>query len=118
MRTLRDLGFIEANKGPTGDFHYVLLLNPSVGIENYIARVSCKRRSTDAFRTVSLILALKTTFPSYDEHLTKIERVKTSESVQAAKTSKANVASANKSIKSEKTATKLTSHPPQKGKED
>ena len=33
MRTLRDLGFIDAKKGPTGDFHYVLLLNPNVGIE-------------------------------------------------------------------------------------
>lgn len=33
MRLLRDLGFIEAKKGPTGDFHYVLLLNPNVGVE-------------------------------------------------------------------------------------
>lgn len=28
MRSLVDLGFIEAKDGPTGAFHYVLLLNP------------------------------------------------------------------------------------------
>ncbi len=28
MRTLADLGFIDAKEGPTGAFHYVLLLNP------------------------------------------------------------------------------------------
>ena len=28
MRTLVELGFIDARKGTTGDFHYVLLLNP------------------------------------------------------------------------------------------
>ena len=29
MRTLVDLGFIDARKGTTGDFHYVLLFNPN-----------------------------------------------------------------------------------------
>lgn len=33
MRTLRELEFIEAKPGPSGDFHYVLLLNPNVGVE-------------------------------------------------------------------------------------
>jgi hypothetical protein len=33
MRILRDLCFIEAKSGPSGDFHYVLLLNPNLGIE-------------------------------------------------------------------------------------
>jgi len=33
MRLLRDLGFIEARKGASGDFHYVLLLNPNVAVE-------------------------------------------------------------------------------------
>ena len=33
MRSLRDLGFIKAKKGPTGDFHYVLLINPNIAIE-------------------------------------------------------------------------------------
>lgn len=33
MKKLRDLGFIETKKGATGEFHYILLLNPNVAIE-------------------------------------------------------------------------------------
>jgi len=33
MKYLRDLGMIATKAGPTGDFHYVLLLNPNTGLE-------------------------------------------------------------------------------------
>jgi hypothetical protein len=33
MKCLRDLGMIVTKPGPTGDFHYVLLLNPNTGLE-------------------------------------------------------------------------------------
>lgn len=33
MRQLRDLHFIEAKAGPSGEFHYVLLLNPNATVE-------------------------------------------------------------------------------------
>lgn len=33
MKKLRELNFILTAKGPSGDFHYVLLLNPNVGVE-------------------------------------------------------------------------------------
>ncbi len=34
MKYLRDLGMIATKAGPTGDFHYVLLLNPNTGLES------------------------------------------------------------------------------------
>lgn len=33
MRALVSLEFIKAAKGPSGDFHYVLLLNPNIAVE-------------------------------------------------------------------------------------
>jgi hypothetical protein len=33
MRTLRDLGFILTKPGASGEFHYILLLNPNVAVE-------------------------------------------------------------------------------------
>lgn len=33
MKTLQKLGFIAPKKGPSGDFHYVLLLNPNMAVE-------------------------------------------------------------------------------------
>ncbi|GAA5658245.1 hypothetical protein Brsp06_04629 [Brucella sp. NBRC 13694] len=34
MKALRDLGFIACKKGPSGDFHYVMLINPNVTVES------------------------------------------------------------------------------------
>jgi hypothetical protein len=34
MKRLQALGFLMAKKGPAGDFHYVLLLNPNMAMEN------------------------------------------------------------------------------------
>lgn len=33
MKKLRELGFIVNKKGPSGDFHYVLLINPNAAVE-------------------------------------------------------------------------------------
>lgn len=33
MKTLQKLGFIAPKRGPSGDFHYVLLLNPNMAVE-------------------------------------------------------------------------------------
>lgn len=38
MKYLRDLGMIATKAGPTGDFHYVLLLNPNTGLESMWSR--------------------------------------------------------------------------------
>jgi hypothetical protein len=33
MKKLRELGFIQTSPGPSGEFHYVLLMNPNAGVE-------------------------------------------------------------------------------------
>ncbi|WP_347249519.1 hypothetical protein [Zoogloea sp.] len=33
MRRLRDLGFISTKPGPSGEFHFILLLNPNIAVE-------------------------------------------------------------------------------------
>lgn len=33
MKTLRDLEFIRTKPGPSGDFHFILLLNPNIAVE-------------------------------------------------------------------------------------
>lgn len=38
MKRLRDLGMIQTKKGASGDFHFVLLLNPNAGVETMRAR--------------------------------------------------------------------------------
>lgn len=118
MRTLRDLGFIEAKKGPTGDFHYVLLLNPNVGIEKLHREGKLQTTLYGRFRDRLIDIGAQNDISDYDEHLAKIEKAKTSASAKAAKTSKATVATASKSTKSDKTVTKPTSRPPKTGKED
>lgn len=34
MKQLREMGFIQTKQGPSGEFHYVLLLNPNVAMES------------------------------------------------------------------------------------
>ncbi len=38
MKLLKELSFIDSKSGPSGDFHYVLLLNPNVGVEQLRAK--------------------------------------------------------------------------------
>jgi len=33
MRRLRELGFIRTKPGPSGEFHFILLLNPNIAVE-------------------------------------------------------------------------------------
>jgi hypothetical protein len=33
MRTLRDLEFVRTKPGPSGEFHFILLLNPNIAVE-------------------------------------------------------------------------------------
>lgn len=33
MKTLRDLEFIRTKRGPSGEFHFILLLNPNIAVE-------------------------------------------------------------------------------------
>jgi hypothetical protein len=33
MRRLRELGFIRTKPGPSGEFHFILLLNPNTAVE-------------------------------------------------------------------------------------
>ncbi|MGO4395295.1 hypothetical protein AB4Z46_28465 [Variovorax sp. M-6] len=33
MRTLRELNFVSTKKGPSGEFHFILLLNPNIAVE-------------------------------------------------------------------------------------
>ena len=38
MKTLREHGFIATKRGPSGDFHFILLLNPNIAVEMMRAR--------------------------------------------------------------------------------
>jgi hypothetical protein len=42
MKQLRELGFIHAKKGASGEFHYVLLINPNAKIEEMHAQEKIK----------------------------------------------------------------------------
>jgi hypothetical protein len=67
MKQLQKLGFLMAKKGPSGDFHYVLLLNPNMAVENMrrhnLVQTSLYSRFVDrlievgAFREVEAIRA-------------------------------------------------------------
>lgn len=118
MRTLRDLGFIEAQKGPTGDFHYVLLLNPNVGIEKLHRLGKVQTALYGRFRDRLIDIGAQNDISDYDEHLAKLEKAKTAADVKAAKSSKVTVPSPNKPTKSDNTATKPMVRPPKTGKED
>jgi hypothetical protein len=39
MRTLKDLGFVDAKPGASGDFHYVLILNPHLVVRRLKPRI-------------------------------------------------------------------------------
>lgn len=39
MKTLQELGFIDAKEGASGDFHYVLILNPHIVIQKLKDRI-------------------------------------------------------------------------------
>lgn len=88
MRTLRDLGFIEAKKGSNGDFHYVLLLNPNVGIEklNRVGKVQTVLYGR--FRDRLIDIGAQSDIMGYDDHLEDLKKTKAKEATRVAKIAK------------------------------
>ena len=76
MRTLRDLGFIEAKKGPTGDFHYVLLLNPNVGIEKLRRANKVRDVLYGRFRDRLIDIGAQNDIVDYDDYCEGVEKTK------------------------------------------
>lgn len=117
MRSLRDLGFIEAKKGPTGDFHYVLLLNPNVGIEKLHRAGKLQTALYGRFRDRLIDIGAQNDISDYDEYLTNFEKGKAQAGSKAAKAPKT-TATANKPTKSNNTSTKPKARTQNTGKED
>ena len=85
MRTLRDLGFIEAKKGPTGDFHYVLLLNPNVGIEKLSRAGKVQTVLYGRFRDRLIDIGAQSDITDYDDYLEELENTEAKAAAKAAK---------------------------------
>jgi len=49
MKRLRDLGFIRSKKGTSGDFHYVLLLNPNIALAQLREQEQLQENLADRF---------------------------------------------------------------------
>lgn len=69
MRLLRELGFIDTKKGPTGDFHYVLLLNPNVGVEKLRNAGKVQDVLYGRFRDRLIDIGAQNDITSYDSYL-------------------------------------------------
>jgi hypothetical protein len=117
MRSLRDLGFIEAKKGPTGDFHYVLLLNPNVGIKKMHRAGKLQTALYGRFRDRLIDIGAQNDISDYDEYLANIEKVKAQAGAKSAKAPKT-IATANKPTKPNNTSTKPKARTQNIGKED
>lgn len=72
MRTLRDLGFIETKEGSTGDFHYVLLLNPNIGIEKLKRAGKAQTSFYGRFRDRLIDIGAERDITDYDDYLSDI----------------------------------------------
>lgn len=86
MRTLRNLGFIEAKEGSTGDFHYVLLLNPNIGIEKLHRQGKAQTAFYGRFRDRLIDIGAHRDIKDYDEYL--VEQEETNAAVTKAATKK------------------------------
>jgi hypothetical protein len=74
MRTLRDLGFIETKEGSTGDFHYVLLLNPNIGIEKLKRAGKAQTSFYGRFRDRLIDIGAERDITDYDDYLSEIAK--------------------------------------------
>ena len=99
MRTLRDLGFIEAKKGSTGDFHYVLLLNPNVGIEKLRRAGKVQTVLYGRFRDRLIDIGAQDDMTDYDDYLEDLKKAEVKAAAKAPKTAKSPAASADASTK-------------------
>lgn len=75
MRTLRDLSFIETKEGSTGDFHYVLLLNPNIGIEKLNRSGKAQTSFYGRFRDRLIDIGAERDITDYDDYLSEIANV-------------------------------------------
>jgi len=85
MRSLRDLGFIEAKEGSTGDFHYVLLLNPNIGVEKLQRQGKTQTSFYGRFRDRLIDIGAERDITDYDEYLEHQKLEKASVAKAAAK---------------------------------
>jgi hypothetical protein len=85
MRTLRDLGFIEAKKGSSGDFHYVLLLNPNLGVEKLHRQNKTQTAFYGRFRDRLIDIGAEGDIKDYDEYLEDQKEMKTAAAKATAK---------------------------------
>lgn len=85
MRTLRDLGFIEAKEGSTGDFHYVLLLNPNIGIEKLNRQGKTQTAFYGRFRDRLIDIGAERDVKDYDAYLEEQETANAAATNTAAK---------------------------------
>ena len=99
MRALRDLGFIEAKKGSTGDFHYVLLLNPNVGIEKLRRAGKVQTVLYGRFRDRLIDIGAQDDITDYDDYLEDLKKAEVKAAAKAPKTAKSPAASADASTK-------------------
>jgi hypothetical protein len=72
MRTLRDLGFIETKEGSTGNFHYVLLLNPNIAIEKLKRAGNAQTSFYGRFRDRLIDIGAERDITDYDDYLDEI----------------------------------------------
>lgn len=91
MRTLRDLGFIEAKEGSTGDFHYVLLLNPNVGIEKLHQQGKTQTAFYGRFRDRLIDIGAQRDIEDYDEYLEGLKEANTAAAKSATSKARKNV---------------------------
>ena len=85
MRSLRDLGFIETKEGSTGDFHYVLLLNPNVGIEKLKRESKAQTSFYGRFWDRLLEIGAERDIKDYDQYLDGLAEAKRKADANAAK---------------------------------
>ena len=85
MRSLRDLGFIETKEGSTGDFHYVLLLNPNIGVEKLQRQGKTQTSFYGRFRDRLIDIGAERDIQDYDEYLERQELERASIAKTAAK---------------------------------
>ena len=110
MRTLLDLGFIEAKKGPTGEFHYVLLLNPNVGIEKLNRMGKVQPVLYGRFRDRLIDIGAQGDITAYDDYLEDLKNAEAKATAKAAKLTKSPVASSDTRAKTAK-ASSVTTKP-------
>ena len=99
MRTLRDLDFIETKEGSTGDFHYVLLLNPNIGIEKLKRAGKAQTSFYGRFRNRLIDIGAERDIKDYDDYLSEIAEEKAADKAKAAKAARLNAEPAKKRSK-------------------